>query len=82
MRRATAQRDHHPAVRPNPVAFSPVSAGGEGTAHGTYGDLVMHSDGSYSYVANAAYDALTAGQVVTDVFKMAWMTAMAAWRRS
>ncbi len=54
---------------PHPVAFSPVSADAAGTAHGTYGDLVMHSDGSYSYVANAAYDALTAGQVVTDVFK-------------
>ena len=28
-----------------------------------------HSDGSYSYVANAAYDASIEGQVVTDVFK-------------
>ncbi|MBD9452227.1 tandem-95 repeat protein [Rhizobium sp. RHZ02] len=54
---------------PNPVAFSPVSADGATTVHGTYGDLVMHSDGSYSYVANAAYDALTEGQVVSDVFK-------------
>ena len=66
---ATAQRDHHPAVRAQSCGVQPGLGGCEGTAHGTYGDLVMHSDGSYSYVANAAYDALTAGQVVTDVFK-------------
>jgi VCBS repeat-containing protein len=42
---------------------------GEATAHGTYGNLVMHADGSYTYTPNAAYDALPEGQQVTDVFK-------------
>jgi T1SS-143 domain-containing protein len=37
-------------------------------AHGTYGTLLIASDGSYTYTANAAFDALTATQSVTDVF--------------
>ena len=35
---------------------------------GTYGSLVLNSDGSYGYVANAAVDALVAGDNVSDQF--------------
>ncbi|UWU79715.1 VCBS domain-containing protein [Bradyrhizobium huanghuaihaiense] len=35
---------------------------------GTYGTLVLNADGSYGYVANAAVDALLAGDNVTDQF--------------
>lgn len=54
---------------PNPQAFSSVSQGVDGVAHGAYGDLVMKADGTYTYTPNAAYDALTGGQQVDDVFK-------------
>ncbi|MGM4918884.1 T1SS-143 repeat domain-containing protein [Tardiphaga sp. 813_E8_N1_3] len=50
----------------NPIAIAP---GGNVTSHGIYGDLVMHSDGSYTYTANAAFDALADGVQKTDVFK-------------
>src|SRR5205085_2103701 len=48
------------------LALTVIAAGT--TAHGTYGDLTIHADGSYSYVANAAFDALHAGNNPTDVF--------------
>ena len=35
---------------------------------GAYGTLVLNSDGSYGYVANASVDALLAGDSVTDQF--------------
>ncbi|MCA6121872.1 VCBS domain-containing protein [Bradyrhizobium sp. WSM 1704] len=35
---------------------------------GTYGSLVLNADGSYTYVANAAVDALRNGDNVTDQF--------------
>ncbi|MGX1324351.1 VCBS repeat-containing protein [Bradyrhizobium sp. USDA 377] len=38
------------------------------TVAGTYGTLVLNADGSYGYVANAAVDALLAGDTVTDQF--------------
>ena len=47
-------------------ALTVIAAGT--TAHGTYGDLTIHADGSYSYVANGAFDALHAGNNPTDVF--------------
>lgn len=50
----------------SPIAIAP---GGNVTSHGIYGDLVMHSDGSYTYTANAAFDALADGVQKTDVFK-------------
>ncbi|WNV09235.1 VCBS domain-containing protein [Tardiphaga sp. 709] len=50
----------------SPIAIAP---GGNATSHGIYGDLVMHSDGSYTYTANAAFDALADGVQKTDVFK-------------
>ncbi|CDZ48038.1 DUF5801 repeats-in-toxin domain-containing protein [Neorhizobium galegae] len=54
----------------NQQVFSSVSEGGSAVAHGVYGDLTIHSDGSYTYTPNAAYDALPAGgQPVQDVFK-------------
>lgn len=43
--------------------------GGEAVAHGTYGNLTMHADGTYTYTPNAAFDAIPQGQTVTDVFK-------------
>lgn len=43
--------------------------GGEAVAHGTYGNLTMHADGTYTYTPNAAFDALPQGQTVTDLFK-------------
>src|SRR5262249_32131451 len=46
----------------------PLSVDGTTCAHGAYGDLIIHPDGSYSYKANAAFDALTAGQHVEDQF--------------
>ncbi|HJE24710.1 MAG TPA: VCBS domain-containing protein [Methylorubrum populi] len=38
------------------------------TLQGTYGTLTLKGDGSYSYVANAEVDKLTAGETKTDVF--------------
>ena len=38
------------------------------TAHGSYGNLTINEDGSYSYKLNAAVDALAAGVQATDVF--------------
>ncbi|HEX6706466.1 MAG TPA: immunoglobulin-like domain-containing protein [Albitalea sp.] len=43
-----------------------VSAGGT-TFTGTYGDLLLRSDGSYSYVANKA-GSVVSGAIVDDVF--------------
>ncbi|EKS39948.1 DUF5801 repeats-in-toxin domain-containing protein [Afipia clevelandensis] len=43
--------------------------GGEAIAHGTYGNLTMHADGTYTYTPNAAFDSIPQGQSVTDVFK-------------
>jgi T1SS-143 domain-containing protein len=47
-----------------------VTAGGV-VAHGAYGTLTIAADGTYTYTANAAFDALTASQSVTDVFAVA-----------
>ena len=45
------------------------SAGNVGNSvAGTYGSLNIASNGSYTYTANAAYDALAVGQSDTDVF--------------
>jgi VCBS repeat-containing protein len=49
---------------------SELTVSGSIVAHGTYGDLTINSDGSYSYVANAAFDALTAVDQKTDVFNI------------
>ena len=40
----------------------------DGIVVGTYGTLTMHSNGTYSYTPNAAFDALTAGQTATESF--------------
>ena len=48
------------------VPATPVTLGGTSFA-GTYGDLLLKSDGSYSYNANRA-DAIASGTTVTDVF--------------
>ena len=45
----------------------PVTGTGSNVA-GTYGDIVLNSDGSYTYTTNAAAQNLAAGAVVTDVF--------------
>src|SRR5262249_13610482 len=47
-------------------ALTVIAAGT--TAHGSYGDLTIHADGSYSYVANSAFDALHLGNNPADVF--------------
>jgi len=50
---------------------SALAVGGSSTvAHGTYGDLTMSADGSYSYTAKAAYDALNTGNHVSDLFNL------------
>ena len=46
------------------------SAGGVGhDVTGSYGTLEMNSDGTYSYTANPALDALPAGTTATDTFQ-------------
>ena len=58
------------------TAISIGSSEGSGTAGtvgsaltGTYGQLTLNANGSYTYVANQdAADALDAGDTVTDVF--------------
>ncbi|MDQ2082928.1 VCBS domain-containing protein [Xanthobacteraceae bacterium Astr-EGSB] len=48
----------------SPLSVTPVGV----VAHGTYGTLTIADNGSYTYIANAAFDALTAGHSVTDTF--------------
>src|SRR3989442_1669047 len=48
------------------VAGSALNVGAD--VAGTYGTLHLNSDGSYSYTANSAYDALKATDHVSDVF--------------
>ncbi len=52
------------------ISVVAISGGSVGSAvTGTYGQLTIAADGSYTYVANqAAADALDAGDQVTDVF--------------
>jgi VCBS repeat-containing protein len=38
------------------------------TAHGTYGDVVVQSNGTYAYTAKAAFDALNTGDAPHDTF--------------
>ena len=46
-----------------------VSSGTATVAHGTYGNLTINADGTYSYTPNNANaEALAAGQPATDVF--------------
>ncbi|MEZ5738201.1 MAG: VCBS domain-containing protein [Burkholderiaceae bacterium] len=45
-----------------------VSGGLNTTINGTYGDLVLQSDGTYTYTTNLIAQALNAGQTVQDVF--------------
>jgi len=46
-----------------------ISSGSSRTVTGTYGTLVLNSNGSYTYTADqSAADALDAGDTVTDVF--------------
>ena len=52
------------AADANALTVTPVGV----VAHGTYGTLTIADNGSYTYIANAAFDALTAGQSVTDTF--------------
>jgi VCBS repeat-containing protein len=42
-----------------------------GTLTGTYGDLILNADGSYTYTLNSASQALAQGQPVHDVFNFA-----------
>jgi VCBS repeat-containing protein len=42
-----------------------------GMLTGTYGDLILNADGSYTYTLNSASQALAQGQVVHDVFNFA-----------
>ena len=48
-----------------PVAVTPT-----GVAHGQFGDVTIQADGSYSYQANAALDALTPADQKTDEFSV------------
>src|SRR5262249_56843902 len=50
-------------------ALTVIAAGT--TAHGSYGDLTIHADGSYSYVANSAFDALHLGNNPADEIRLA-----------
>src|SRR3569623_720834 len=51
------------------VADTAVAASGKTTIHGTYGDLLIAADGTYSYTPNtAAAEALPQGQAASDVF--------------
>ncbi|WP_197453465.1 Ig-like domain-containing protein [Caulifigura coniformis] len=74
---ATAVEEDGPAIANGNVLTndSDVDAGHvlttTGGGAGNYGTLVLNSDGSYTYTLNnssAAVQALTAGQVVSDVF--------------
>jgi T1SS-143 domain-containing protein len=47
-----------------------TTVGTDTVIHGTYGDLTISADGSYSYTANAALDALQVGQNPADVFSL------------
>ena len=49
-------------------SFTAVSSSGPTVVHGTYGDLAINADGTYTYTPNAAFDALQAGDQKTDVF--------------
>ena len=50
------------------VASTAITGGANTAITGTYGDLTINSDGSYSYVTNAAAQALNAGESETDTF--------------
>jgi VCBS repeat-containing protein len=57
------------AVKPAAGPGQAVPAGGSTTIDGSYGSITINADGSYSYsAANSAAQALSAGQVVQDVF--------------
>ena len=46
----------------------PLTVSNPGTHLGTYGDLVLNADGSYTYTPYAAANGMAAGEVVQDVF--------------
>ncbi|HEX9966265.1 MAG TPA: Ig-like domain-containing protein [Allosphingosinicella sp.] len=46
----------------------PLTVSDPGTYAGTYGELVLNADGSYTYTPYAAADGLAAGESVLDVF--------------
>ena len=46
----------------------PLTVSDPGTYSGTYGTLVLNSNGSYTYTPNAAADGLAAGESAQDVF--------------
>ncbi|HEY5720982.1 MAG TPA: Ig-like domain-containing protein [Allosphingosinicella sp.] len=46
----------------------PLTVSDPGTYTGTYGTLVLNSNGSYTYTPNAAADGLAAGESAQDVF--------------
>jgi VCBS repeat-containing protein len=56
-------------IRPDAQSGPTYLYGATTVAHGVYGDLTIHTDGTYSYTPNANYDALAAGVQATDVFK-------------
>jgi len=55
-------------VNDSDVDGEPLTVANPGTYVGTYGTLTLAADGSYSYVPNAAAQALDHGEVVTDTF--------------
>ena len=48
--------------------FDPLTVSNPGTYTGTYGTLVLNSNGSYTYTPNAAADGIAAGESQQDVF--------------
>lgn len=46
----------------------PLTVTNPGTYNGTYGDLTLNADGSWTYTPNAAANGLAAGETAQDVF--------------
>lgn len=56
-----------PYIPDGPVVA--VAQGSQGEIQGKYGKLILHSDGTYTYVPNAEYDKLGADQAAIDQFQ-------------
>ena len=63
-----SDRDAGDTLTVSAVTGSTTDLAGNFVVTDTYGTLTVHTDGSYSFVANAAFDALTAGDTPSEQF--------------